>query len=232
MTGAHAQAPPPPDRADEAHWRAFLENPDSMMGVGRRLFSRLPGRPTLPAVAPSPIRRGSGAPMMRALGKKAVGREPDHLHDVRDGSCSTAGAAPRSTTSTLLSRHAVARRRSASGCRHRTFRTTLNRYYSVASDVVYEHGGIVDKFVGDELVAAFPPFLRRRSRSARRRCGHGTAPPNRTRRAGWAVGSGRRRRPYRPPLVRYRRRGSHVEITVLGDVVNTTARLGVGRRGR
>ena len=28
------------------------------------------------------------------------------------------------------------------------FRATLNRYYSVASDVVYEYGGIVDKFVG------------------------------------------------------------------------------------
>src|SRR5688500_1177037 len=39
------------------------------------------------------------------------------------------------------------------------FRALLDRFYTVASGVVYANGGIVDKFVGDELVAMFPPLL-------------------------------------------------------------------------
>lgn len=39
------------------------------------------------------------------------------------------------------------------------FKATLARFYTVAADATYANGGIVDKFVGDELVAAFPPFL-------------------------------------------------------------------------
>ena len=105
------------------------------------------------------------------------------------------------------------------------FRATLNRYYSVASAVVYEHGGIVDKFVGDELVAAFPPFLgadhARRAVDAAtallRRTGHGDSG------GPWVpVGAGVHTGRVWFGTVG---EGSHVEITVLGDVVNTTARL-------
>jgi adenylate cyclase len=105
------------------------------------------------------------------------------------------------------------------------FRATLNRYYSVASDVVYEHGGLVDKFVGDELVAAFPPILgadhaRRAVNAATallRRTGHGD-PDGPWVPVGAGVHTGR---------VWFGTIGeaNHVEITVVGDVVNTTARL-------
>ena len=105
------------------------------------------------------------------------------------------------------------------------FRATLNRYYSVASDVVYEHGGFVDKFVGDELVAAFPPFLgadhARRAVDAAtallRRTGH-DAPDGPWVPVGAGVHTGR-------VWFGTVGEGNHVEITVLGDVVNTTARL-------
>jgi adenylate cyclase len=39
------------------------------------------------------------------------------------------------------------------------FSALLNRFYDIASRVVIEHDGIVDKFVGDEIMAMFaPPF--------------------------------------------------------------------------
>ena len=39
------------------------------------------------------------------------------------------------------------------------FHHLLDRFYTVASEVVFEHDGTVDKFVGDELVAMFVPLL-------------------------------------------------------------------------
>ena len=39
------------------------------------------------------------------------------------------------------------------------FRRLLDRFYTTASGVVFAHDGMVDKFVGDELVANFFPLL-------------------------------------------------------------------------
>jgi adenylate cyclase len=105
------------------------------------------------------------------------------------------------------------------------YKALLNRFYTTASETVFAHGGIVDKFVGDELVAAYPPFLgenhaQRAVESAQdlfRATGH--ADP-----AGpWVpLGAG-----VHTGTVWFGAigEGSHVEITTVGDVVNTTARL-------
>ena len=38
------------------------------------------------------------------------------------------------------------------------FRAFLDRFYTIATEVVFDHDGAVDKFVGDELVAdVLPP---------------------------------------------------------------------------
>jgi len=221
MPGAHAQPPSPSDHWDEAQWRAFLENPDSMMGVGRRLFSRLPTNPRCQLCA-APF-AGVGGAVMRTIGKKQSGLNPNvctscerQLQNRRGGAeveTSTLFADIRGST-------ALGERLSPSD-----FRATLSRYYSVASDVVYEHSGVVDKFVGDELVAVFPPFLganhARRAVDAAtsllRRTGHGDLE------GPWVpVGAGVHTGRVWFGTVG---EGSHVEITVLGDVVNTTARL-------
>ena len=39
------------------------------------------------------------------------------------------------------------------------FHDLLDRFYTVATGVVFDHDGTVDKFVGDELVAMFIPLL-------------------------------------------------------------------------
>lgn len=47
----------------------------------------------------------------------------------------------------------------AEGMSASSFRQLLDRFYTTASAVVFDHDGTVDKFVGDELVAMFFPLL-------------------------------------------------------------------------
>ena len=106
------------------------------------------------------------------------------------------------------------------------FRSVLDRFYSTASRVVFAHDGMVDKYVGDELVAVFPPLYSAERHAERaveaakgllRATGH--ADPEgpwvpigagvHTGRA-WFVAMGE---------------GTHVELTIVGDRINVTARL-------
>ena len=113
----------------------------------------------------------------------------------------------------------------AEGTTPTAFRATLDRFYTAAATAVFAHGGIVDKFVGDELVAAFPPFLGS-DHSARavaaaqellKATGH-TDPAGPWVPVGAGVHTGK-------VWFGAIGEGGHVEITVVGDVVNTTARL-------
>jgi adenylate cyclase len=192
-----------------------------MMGVGRRLFTRLPANPRCQLCA-APF-AGAGGAVMRTIGKKQSAVNRNMCVSCERQLLKRRGGA-EVDTSTLF---ADIRGSTALGERlsPTDFRETLNRYYSVASDVVNEHGGIVDKFVGDELVAAFPPFLgadhARRAVDAAtallRRTGHGD-PDGPWVPVGAGVHTGR-------VWFGTVGEGNHVEITVLGDVVNTTARL-------
>ena len=106
------------------------------------------------------------------------------------------------------------------------FDHVLDRFDSVASAVVFDHNGMVDKFVGDELVAMFVPLLSGEhhaaaaivaARALLRATGH--ADPG----GPWVpVGAGVHTAVTWFGAVG---QGSHVELTVVGDAVNTTARL-------
>ena len=83
------------------------------------------------------------------------------------------------------------------------FRDLIDRFYSVATNVVFDHDGAVDKFVGDELVAMFFPLLTGEAHAARgieaaRAC---CAPPGHAR-SGGPVGADRGRRPHRTDVGR------------------------------
>jgi adenylate cyclase len=106
------------------------------------------------------------------------------------------------------------------------YHALLNRFYTVASGVVVEHDGMVDKFVGDELVAVFPPMLsaeRHPSRAVEtalalmRATGHGD-PGGAWVPLGAGVHTGK-------AWFGVVGEGAHVELTVIGDAVNVTARL-------
>jgi adenylate cyclase len=106
------------------------------------------------------------------------------------------------------------------------FHRVLDRFYTTASQVVFDHDGTVDKFVGDELVAMFFPLLSgdqhatqgvEAAQALLRATGHTDAG------GPWVpLGAG-----VHTALVWFGAvgRGEHVELTAVGDAVNTTARL-------
>jgi adenylate cyclase len=114
-----------------------------------------------------------------------------------------------------------------------SYRELMDRFYSVATQVVFDHDGYVDKFVGDELVALFFPLL-----SGERHVALGVEAAQALLRAtGHADPGG----PWLPLGAGVHTglawfgavgQGQRTELTALGDTVNTTARLAsVARAG-
>ena len=111
------------------------------------------------------------------------------------------------------------------------FRGLLDRFYRTAAEVLIEHEAIVDKFVGDEVVAIFIPALAGENHAGQaidaglallRATGHDTDAP-------WApigigVNTGE-------AFVGVVGTADHVEFTALGDNVNVTARLASAAAG-
>jgi adenylate cyclase len=106
------------------------------------------------------------------------------------------------------------------------FHAVLDRFYTTASKVVFDHDGTVDKFVGDELVAMFLPLL-----SGDR---HATKGIEAAQALLAATGHAEAGGPWVPvgagvhtAVVWFGAvgRGDRVDLTAVGDAVNTTARL-------
>ena len=106
------------------------------------------------------------------------------------------------------------------------FRNLMDRFYTAASGAVFAYDGMVDKFVGDELVAVFPPYLSgehhstqalKAARALLRATGHAD-PGGPWLPIGAGVHTGRM-------WFGAVGTGGHTDVTVLGDTVNTTARL-------
>ena len=218
---APPHAPPPRNEMNEAEWRKFLEQPDVMMGFGRRVFSHMPSNPRCQLCA-SPFAGGGGA-LMRAIGKKQSTGNPLMCTSCEKQLLKRRGGAE--VESSLLFADVRGSTQLGEQLSSSDYRALLARYYTVASEAVFANSGIVDKFVGDELVAAFPPFLGENhaeraieaARAVMRGTGHGE-PDGPWLPIGAGVHTGRM-------WFGTVGEGSHVEITVLGDVVNTAARL-------
>jgi adenylate cyclase len=111
------------------------------------------------------------------------------------------------------------------------FRRLLDRYYATAAAVLIRHEAIVDKFVGDEVVAIFVPALAGAKHAGQaidaglallRATGHETDAP-------WApIGIGINTG---EAFVGVVGTADHVEFTALGDNVNVTARLASAAAG-
>jgi adenylate cyclase len=106
------------------------------------------------------------------------------------------------------------------------FRELLDGFYTAASRVVFKYDGMVDKFVGDELVAIFLPMFCGDRHAALaveaakelvRVTGHAAADHPRV-----GVGAGVHTATAWFGTVG---RGSHREVTAVGDAMNVTARL-------
>ncbi len=122
--------------------------------------------------------------------------------------------------------------RLAEGMPASTFRRLMNRFYAISAEVLVNHEAIVDKFVGDEVVAIFVPALAGQTH-ARRAIDAGLALLRATGNDGdepWVpIGIG-----VNTGIAYVGAVGTaeHVEFTALGDAVNVTARLAsAARRG-
>lgn len=209
------------DRRNEAFWRGYLSHPDSMQTVGRRVFSRLPASPRCQLCA-APF-AGSGGHLMRLIGKRPSDTNPSVCNTCQKVMIRHHGGAE--VEGSMLFADIRGSTALAERIPPGEFSALLNRFYTVASKTVFAHDGMVDKFVGDELVATFPPVFGERHAERAvdtaldllRATGH--ADPG----GPWVpIGAGVHTGRVWFGAVG---EGSHVELTVVGDAVNTTARL-------
>ncbi len=211
-----------PERGDDEFWRDFLTRGDGRERQLRRVLRLIPQAPRCKLCA-APF-SGPGAPLMRLIGKRPSARTPDmcdtcfdfmaHHHGGAEIECSFLFADIRGSTAI------------AEGMTATSFRGLLDRFYGTATKVVFDHDGSVDKFVGDELVAMFPPIMSGQrhasqaigaARALLKATGHGKAGDP------WVpLGAGVHTGPAWVGAVGDE---SHIELTALGDTVNTTARL-------
>ncbi len=210
------------ERHDDEFWRDFLTRGDGKERRLRRLLRLIPHGPRCQLCA-APF-SGVGAPLMRMIGKAPSGRQPhmcstcfDFMSQHHGGAeieCSFLFADVRGSTAM------------AEGMTATSFRGLLDRFYGTASKVVFDHDGSVDKFVGDELVAMFPPLM-----SGERHAAHAVEAAQALLGATGHADAGGPWLPLGagvhtgPAWVGAVGDQSHVELTALGDTVNTTARL-------
>ena len=189
---------------------------------GRLVFKRIPHGPRCRLCA-APF-AGVGAALMRTIGKA-----PSEQNPTICGSCFTfitghhGGAEIEATMlfADIRGSTTLAETMSPSD-----FRKLIDRFYTVAMGVVFDHDGMVDKFVGDELVAMFVPLLSGDSHAKQgvaaatallRATGH--ADPD----GPWVpIGAGVNTAMTWFGAVA---QGSHIELSAVGDAMNTTARL-------
>ena len=206
----------------DAYWRGILDGSDVRFRRYRGFLRRIPHAPRCKmCLAPF---EGPGAPLMRATGRRRWQKNPNY--------CSICVAwlseRPGGAEIELSFLFADVRGSTALGERlsPTAFSELLNRFYQVAARVVVDHEGLVDKYVGDEIVAFFPPSFAGPA--------HAAVAIDAARTILDKTGHGAGREPWVPvgagvhtgvAFVGSVGEGGVTDFTALGDTVNTTARL-------
>jgi adenylate cyclase len=221
----HQPEPHPSSKGPHAHedfWRSILLGTNPEYSRNRRTFKRIPGSPRCKMCA-VPF-GGVAAPLMRAMGHSRWPKNPNYcvrcfnvlntLHGGAEIECTLLFADVRGST-TL-----------AEGMSASQYQQLMSRFYGVAGRVLVAHDAIVDKFVGDEVVAIFIPALAR-DRHAEQAIAAARAlliaTGNVADREPWLlIGAGVHSG---LAYVGSVGQGAETELTALGDVVNVAARL-------
>lgn len=217
----HEPGPTPEPSPGDEVWRAILtENPRGRRN--RRRNRRIPSSPRCKLCA-APF-GGLGGLIMPFFGHARWAKNPKYCagcfrvirehHGGAEIDCSLLFADVRGST-------ALAERMTP-----KAFNRSMGRFFDVAADVVVGHDGFVDKFVGDEIIGIFVPAMAadehaRLAVSAatnllERTAGLGVEGERLP--VGAGVGSG-------TAYVGSIGEGPAAELTAMGDLVNTTARL-------
>lgn len=144
---------PRPD--DEAFWRDFLTRGDPRERRLRRLFVRLPHGPRCRLCA-APF-AGVGASLMRAIGKRPSDKNPATCNSCFDFMKKHHGGAE--IEASFLFADIRGSTTLAEQMPPGAFHAMIDRFLAMATQIVFEHDGAVDKFVGDEIVAFFFPMM-------------------------------------------------------------------------
>ena len=140
----------------EDEWRAYLDGTHYQTVWGRRLFRGIPWGPRC-RVCLAPF-AGPGGVVFRAVGIRPWEKNPNVCTD-----CIRALVKHEVTgTDSELSFVFADIRRSSELARAmdtRSFATLMQRFYRVATEVLLAHSAIVDRFIGDEVVGYFMPFM-------------------------------------------------------------------------
>ena len=212
----------PPADAGEEFWREFLTQGHTLERRLRGVFKHLPSEPRCKLCA-APF-AGPAAPIMRLAGKGQATKSPNTCAQCFTFIASHRGGAE--IEASMLFADIRGSTTIAEGTSPSAFRALLDRFYTVASKVVFDHDGLLDKLFGDELVALFVPLFAgddypikavRAAEALLRATGHDD--PG----GPWVpLGAG-----VHTALTWYGAvgQGDFVELTALGDAMNTTARL-------
>ena len=206
----------------EEEWRSLLTGEHPMMRRGRRIFGLIPSNPRC-KMCYAPF----GTPGMFFM--RLGGRGPSNLNPHVCNFCERfAETHPGGAEIEISMLFADVRGSTtlAEQISPSEFSRLMNRFYKVATDVLLETEAIIDKFVGDEVVALYVPGLA------------GADHPSAAVRAGRellrATGQGDPGGPWLPIGIGIHTGVAFVgsvgtagvtDITALGDAVNTTARL-------
>jgi adenylate cyclase len=215
-------APPKADEANEQFWYDFLTKGHTVERRLRAAFTHLPHEPRCRLCA-APF-AGPAAPVMRLIGKGQAPKNPTTCVQCFNFISSHRGGAEIEMS--MLFADVRGSTTIAEQISPAEFRALLDRFYAVATKVVFDREGTVDKFVGDELVAIFAPLFSGGDHAAKavqaaqallRATGHedpgGPWVP-----VGAGVHTGR-------TWYGAIGTGDVVELTAVGDAMNTTARL-------
>lgn len=148
---------------DAETWRAILLGTYWQFRAGRRLFKHLPHEPRCKLCA-APF-QGVAAPFMRLFGKGPWPKNPKYC-----GSCFKTLATHHGGAEipcSLLFADVRGSTQLAASMRPSDFNALIDRFFRTASAILVEHDAIVDKFVGDEVVAIFIPALTGERHAAR-----------------------------------------------------------------